>query len=558
MDYHLKKMVFDDTASLQDAIESCLAGAKKVGFCVDHKGKLLGMLTQGDLLRILKEGACFDAPAINYINRNPVTISNKVTVKEAKKLIGNRIQLIPQLDEDGKLVGLINLSSTDYDFINIKDKKVLIVGLGYVGLTLALILADSGFSVNGYDINKDLVDTINKKIPPFYEAGIEEYIGTHVGKRIRLLRTLDNNVADIFIITVGSPIDRETKEPITDNIVNAAKNVGRILSKDCLVMLRSTVPVGSTRNLVIPELERQSGLRAGEDFFVAYCPERTTEGRALEELRYLPQIVGGMDERSIEIASRLFNEYTSTIVNVGTLEAAEFSKLIDNVYRDVKFAFANQIAELAERLGLNVHQVIDAVNHHYMRNNIPKPSPGVGGPCLTKDTYILKDVFNKAGMEAPLLTASRIINEQGPKNIVLRADVALKSVGKGLKGARVFVVGFAFKGEPETSDLRDSTTLWFLDELKKCTTEIIGFDPVIQHNDLATLDIIISDPEDGFLGADAVFIMNNHKSYLKWDLPKYLRSLRKPALFFDAWHLFQENKFTDFPGILYLSIGIGH
>ena len=296
----------------------------------------------------------------------------------------------------------------------------------------------------------------------------------------------------------------------------------------------------------------------GKIFFVAYCPERTTEGQALEELRYLPQIVGGLDDRSIEVASRLFNEYTSTIVNVGSLEAAEFSKLIDNVYRDVKFAFANQIAELSERLGLNVHQLIDAVNHHYLRNNIPKPSPGVGGPCLTKDSYILKDVFTIAGMDAPLLAASRIINEQSPKRIVQRADITLKSVGKGLNGARVFVVGFAFKGEPETSDLRDSTTLWFLDELKKCTTEITGFDPVVQRSDLVALGIKVSDPAEGFLGADAVFIMNNHKSYLKWDLLRYLRSMKKPALFFDAWHLFQKNKFTDFQGIQYLSIGVGH
>jgi|TARA_B100000315_G_scaffold257248_1_gene305489 nucleotide sugar dehydrogenase len=558
MDYLLKKMIFNQDATLRDAIECCLAGAKKVSFCVDEERKLLGLLTQGDLLRILKDGQSVDAPAVDFINRNPVIISDNVTIKEAKKHIGNRIQLIPQLDENGKLVGLVNLSSSDYDFINIKDKKVLVVGLGYVGLTLSLILADSGFSVNGYDISEELTSKLENKIPPFYEAGIEEFINTHVGRRIKILRTLDDCVAEVFIITVGSPIHRETKKPVTDNIIAAAKSVGRILSKDCLILLRSTVPVGCTRDLVIPELEQQSGLRAGEDFFVAYCPERTTEGQALEELRYLPQIVGGLDDRSIEVASRLFNEYTSTIVNVGSLEAAEFSKLIDNVYRDVKFAFANQIAELSERLGLNVHQLIDAVNHHYLRNNIPKPSPGVGGPCLTKDSYILKDVFTIAGMDAPLLAASRIINEQSPKRIVQRADITLKSVGKGLNGARVFVVGFAFKGEPETSDLRDSTTLWFLDELKKCTTEITGFDPVVQRSDLVALGIKVSDPAEGFLGADAVFIMNNHKSYLKWDLLRYLRSMKKPALFFDAWHLFQKNKFTDFQGIQYLSIGVGH
>ena len=220
------------------------------------------------------------------------------------------------------------------------------------------------------------------------------------------------------------------------------------------------------------------------------------------------------------------------------LEAAEMCKLMDNVYRDVKFAFSNQLADVCERLGLNIHEIIDAVNRHYGRNDIPKPSPGVGGPCLTKDPYILKRIFEENGMDAPLVLAARRINEGGARNLVHKAEAKLQKMGKSLKGARVLVVGLAFKGEPETSDLRDSTALWFLDELKKVTSDIAGYDPVAFPEEMAELGIDVVDLEQGFKGADAVFVLNNHRSYLKWDLHRLVPTMKKPGILFDSWLFF--------------------
>ncbi len=557
MDLNLSRMVFAPDATLGQATDRILAGARKVGFCVDAHGTLCGILTQGDVLRAFRAGASPDDPAGKHVNPNPVTVADDLSLAEAKKLLGRRIQLIPRVDARGRLTGVVDLETTDLGFVNIKNKSVLVLGLGYVGLTLALALAEAGFSVNGLDVNAPLLAKLGRKEPPFFEAGLEELLARHVGSRLQLVADADACASDIFIITVGTPVDPATKKPNLDYIRTAAATVGGNLSRENLVILRSTVMVGTTRDVVIPELERVSGLVAGRDFFVAYCPERTAEGRALKELPRLPQIVGGLDEKSVEMASRLFNEYTPSIIRVDGLEAAELCKLMDNVYRDVKFAFANQLAELAERMGLDIHALIEAVNHNYGRNDIPLPSPGVGGPCLTKDPYILRTVFERHGMQAPLVAAARVINERAPEAILDRAERMLAAQGKRLADARVLIAGFAFKGEPETSDLRDSTTLWFLEALRGRCAEIRGYDPVTPAADIAALGVAATGLREGFAGADAVFVMNNHRSYLSWDLPALLGSMNRPALFYDAWHLFPKMKILSRPGMLYAAVGVG-
>jgi len=557
VDSQLSKMVFSQDASLGQAIDCVLAGARRVGFGVDAHGRLIGILTQGDLLRLVRDGVPLDAPVRNYLNENPVTVSENVSLHEAKKLIDRKIHLIPRVDAQGRLTGLVDLASSEYGFLNIKQKSVAILGLGYVGLTLALVLAEHGFSVTGFDVNRKLLDQLAAKEPPFFETGIQGFLDRHVGKRLRLVDSLEHVNADIFIVTVGTPVDPVTKVPGLDYIRKAAASVGRALARDSLVILRSTVQVGTTRRVVIPELEARSGLKAGQDFHVAYCPERTAEGRALKELTHLPQIVGGLDERSAELASRLFNEYTPTIVRVDGLEAAEMCKLMDNVYRDVRFAFANQVAQVAEPLGLDIHSIIDAVNLNYERNDIPRPSPGVGGPCLTKDPYILSAVFKEQGLTAPLIAAARHVNESGPPDIVGKVRAMLDAQGKDLAACKAFVAGFAFKGHPETSDTRDSTTLFFLRELLAQCANVTGYDPLVPPGEIAALGARPVGLEEGFQDADAVFVMNNHASYLRWDLPRLFGLMARPAVFYDAWRMFPHLKSQTRPGILYAAVGVG-
>lgn len=558
MDANLEKMVFKCDAKVKEALECCLSGGKKVGFCLDDDGVLKGLVTEGDFLRSFKNGAVLDDLAVDYINQDPVCISDTVSIEEAKKMLGSRIQVIPQIDAEGRLVGFVDMATSEYGFLKIKSKTITILGLGYVGLTMGLVLADTGFNVKGFDINQKLLETLNKKQKPFFENGIEDFIEDHIGERLILVDEVKDAKADIYVITVGTPVDKTDHKPKLEAIRKAAAAVGSLLAPDNLVILRSTVMVGTTRDVVVPELEKASGLKAGENFFVAFCPERTAEGRALSELRQLPQIVGGLDEKSTELASRLFNEYTPTVVRTESIEAAELCKLIDNCYRDVRFAFANQVAEIAERVGVNIHNIISAVNLNYARNSIPKPSPGVAGPCLIKDPYILSNVYEKFGMEAPLMMAARKVNERGAISPADKAHAQLEKKGGSLKGARVFVVGFAFKGEPETSDLRDSTTLIFLEHLKTYTDNIIGFDPIAFPEEMAELGIQLTDDvEEGFKGADVVFVLNNHPSYRKWNLDKYLPQMNSNSIFFDGWHMFADRNLNVHSDVTYMSIGVG-
>jgi nucleotide sugar dehydrogenase len=190
------------------------------------------------------------------------------------------------------------------------------------------------------------------------------------------LTSLSGPCASAYVITVGTPILRPSLQPNLEYVRSATAEVAKVLRKGDLVILRSTVPVGTTRTVVLPMLEEVSGLKVGQDFDLAFCPERTVEGRALRELRELPQIVGGFDVAGAERAARLFRRSTQTIIDVGSIESAEMLKIMDNTYRDVMFSYANQMALLCEALGLDLVPLVRAANQGYNRNSIPVPGRG--------------------------------------------------------------------------------------------------------------------------------------------------------------------------------------
>jgi UDP-N-acetyl-D-mannosaminuronic acid dehydrogenase len=441
------------------------------------------------------------------------------------------------------------------------NKKVIaIMGMGYVGLTLSVVLARKGFKIYGVETNKEVVKNLKAGIPHFHEKQLKTLlIQQQRLENLNVSESLPEEKIDVYMICVGTPLNKETKEPNLNYIRNVISDVAKHMDRGSLVILRSTVPVGASRSIVIPSLERGSGLKAGEDFSFAAAPERTIEGKAIQELEENSQIIGGFDEKSVSLASDLFRILTPTIVRVSSLEAAEMIKILDNSYRDVRFAYANEIANICERLNLDATELIKAANIHYPRNNIPVPSPGVGGACLSKDPYILIDFAKKSGYYAKLIKESRRINEQLPGEIVKRIKTRLEQAGKDIKNVKIFIGGFAFKGHPETSDMRDSTTLWLLDELKKHTdvVNIYGFDPVVDKKQLEGLGInVCSTLEEGYSDADLVMFLNNHRSYLELNPFEICSSMKKPAIFYDAWRVFEAELFKNIEGIEYISVGL--
>lgn len=541
-------------AKIIDGLKLLNERQKKILICINNDKTLAGVVADGDIRRALVKGSMPGSSIKKALNKNAFFLNDQISFIEAQTFLSNTKSIIPVVDCTHKVVGYYQYK--EYKDINlIKNKKVAVLGLGYVGLTLALSLAENGFTVHGFDINQSLLDKLRNKQPPFFEKGLDALLDKHVGNNFKLYSNIESAKADIYVITVGTPIIGQNKVPNIRYIEDAAGSIAKVLEPGDLVVLRSTVSIFCSREIVLPALEKGSGLKCGSDFYISFAPERTAEGVALKELRYNPQLIGAYDAQSYDLTARLFNELTPTLINVGSLEAAELCKLMDNTFRDHIFAYSNLIAQLAENIDLNIHSLIDAVNFGYNRNNIPKPSPGVGGPCLSKDPYILNQAFDRLGHRSNLLLETRRINESGPSLIKSKLEALLNVAGKSLKTCKkISLIGMAFKGFPETSDLRDSTAVWFLECLPDRSV-IHTYDPVVPESDLRSLGITPTSLDDAFANADAVVILNNHKSYSSWNITRLVSSMNKPAVVIDTWYNFNPVTFKTFEGILYGGVG---
>ena len=412
-----------------------------------------------------------------------------------------------------------------------------VVGLGYVGLTLATVLAEVGMKVIGVEKRPDVVDLTNSGKSHFSEAGIDEAL-SRVVKSGNLLsrREFDpDRPCNVYVITVGTPLDKDGNARL-DMIEAASHQVAESMRDGALVILRSTVKIGTARNVVAPILQA-----SGKVFHIAMCPERTLEGKALQELRELPQIVGADTQEVRDMAAAVFRRLTNTVVQVGSLETAEIIKLVDNTFRDVQFAFANEVARVCEAFGVSAQEVIASGKLGYKRTNVPLPGL-VGGPCLEKDPHILFQSARSKGIDLEITQASRLVNERQPYETVdfILAEMARRGLGAD---APIALLGMAFKGVPATDDLRGSMSLKVIDALQKAHPGIRlhMFDPVITAEDLrrnvpghdcfATLAEAVE-------GAAVVIIANNHPD-LGRKQPIDLHGLMAPKGFiYDYWNHF--------------------
>ncbi len=427
--------------------------------------------------------------------------------------------------------------------------KICVVGTGHIGLPLAAVLADTGFQVTGYDTNDDFTSRVNTSgRVDFREEGLEELLRAHLHKGLTLTSTPPAN-QDIYVITVGTPLESGTDRPNLDRIRVAVQRIAAGFGPDPLVVLRSTVSIGTTRSIVLPEIRRHR-----DRFGLAFCPERTIEGKAIPEMRSLPQIIGGLDDQSVERAERLFRLITPKIVRVSSLEAAEMIKLINNTYRDLTFAFANEVALIAERMGLSAGEMIHAANVDYPRSNVARPG-FVGGPCLEKDALILIDSLHQIDFRPRIIEEARRINQALPDHV---ADRILAEIRRGRSGggpARVLVTGFAFKGRPATEDVRGSAAIPLMARLQAAGVEVWGHDFVTSDKVIAELGARACTLEEGFEGADGAIIMNNHVGYLTAGVPALARRLKRPAFVFDSWSLFEAHQFESVAGVRYAALG---
>jgi UDP-N-acetyl-D-mannosaminuronic acid dehydrogenase len=427
--------------------------------------------------------------------------------------------------------------------------KVCVVGTGHIGLPLAAVLAEAGFEVTGYDTNDDFVSRVNTSgAAHFLEDGLDELLAKHLHKGLTLTSSPPAG-QDAYIITVGTPLERGTQRPDLDRIRVAVQRIATAFGPDPLVILRSTVSIGTTRKVVLPEIRRHA-----QRFGLAFCPERTIEGKAIPEMRSLPQVVGGLDDESADRAEALFRLITPKIVRVSSLEAAEMIKLINNTYRDLTFAFANEVALIAERMGLSATEMIHAANADYPRSNVAQPG-FVGGPCLEKDALILIDSLKKIDFKPRVIEEARKINQAMPDHVAARIVEELRRLRRAPAHARVLITGFAFKGRPATEDVRGSAAIPLMHRLQSSRIEVWGHDFVTPEKVIADLGARACSLEEGFEEADGVIIMNNHPGYRTANIPALARRLRAPAFLFDSWGLFDIREFHEVAGLRYAPLG---
>jgi nucleotide sugar dehydrogenase len=413
------------------------------------------------------------------------------------------------------------------------DRSVCIVGLGYVGLTLAVAMAEVGFEVYGVERDAKVVEAVGAGRAHFVEAGLAPRLAAQVAAG-RIKASLDwpeKGRARVYIITVGTPL-ADGQVTNLDAIRLVSAKVAALLREGDFVILRSTVRVGVSREVVKPLLDE-----AGVAYSLAFCPERTLEGKALIELRTLPQIVGGLDEESAIRASQMFNFVTPTTIRVPDLETAEMIKLINNTQRDLMFAFANEVADMCDAIGVSAVEVIRAGNMGYSRASMPMPGP-VGGPCLEKDPYILADGVQARGGQARLALLGRGINEEMPEQTVARIAAALD----GAAIAKIAIAGLAFKGRPETSDLRGTLAIPLIVGLKRKypSARIVGYDPAVARDDVLGLGITCAETAaEAFEGADCVVFQNNNASFELLDLAALAAGMRPGAVIYDLWNQFE-------------------
>jgi UDP-N-acetyl-D-mannosaminuronic acid dehydrogenase len=402
--------------------------------------------------------------------------------------------------------------------MNNDSPVISIIGLGRVGLPTAVIFASKGYKVVGVDVDIDKVRAVNNGKCYIREPGLDVLLREAVSKGFlkATTNTLEAvNESEAVIITVPTPV----RDGVIDlsYLRGALEAVQEGLRRGLLVVVESTVPPGTTVGFVKPFLEG-SGFRVEEDFYLAHVPERIAPGRAVEELLSMPRVVSGVGPRSTEKAIELYSRVNPRLLPTDAT-TAEFVKLAENAYRDLNIAFANLLALIAERLGIDVYEAIRLANTH-KRVNIHMPGAGVGGPCLTKDPYMLASIISDFwGSE--LIRVARKINEYMPIHTVGIVEKALRDAELDVEGARITVLGAAYKGGVD--DIRESPSKYVVRELLARGSKVIVYDPYTNESFGAER---ASSLEDAVNGSDALVIVTDHSEFKNLDLDIIGRFMR--------------------------------
>lgn len=413
-------------------------------------------------------------------------------------------------------------------------QTVCCLGLGRVGLPFSLSLAKYGYKVIGIDIDEEKVKKINEFIPPYQESGIKEYLEMYVKSGMFKATTNESHIlnADVIIILVPTSTP-EGKKPTLEIVKKVAKTIGKHLMRDQLVIMRSTVLPGTTEQIIRPILERESNLKEGKDFYLAYSHERLASGKVFEDIERIPKVVAGASEASLKKALAFFSSLPCKIVTVSDCKTAEFTKLAETTFSDLIYAYGNELARLADRFGIDYEEVIKAANTHYRVSGpwVGLKKPGiVGGHCVPVNTKYL--------LPSKLLQTVRETNEQ----IISTTFKLIKKNLISLRNKKIGILGLTYKANCDS--IQGSKVIDLINILKEAGADIFIRDNFVENAVIKKYGKTLNNLNE----IDCLILMVGHNQFKELDLS----NLNNKTILIDTCLFYDPNKLTN---IKYLGIG---
>jgi len=516
----------------------------QIAISLNKKKNIKGILTLGDFRRILSKFGRQEN-VNKHLNKSPITVkenelNNKLnSLIEFKKSLKKNLKKIDQIivvDKQNNITSIRNFSEIEN---NSNFKEITVVGLGHIGLPLSIYLLKFFSHVNGVDINMKKINDIKRLKLNFYEKNLNQLLYKSLSsKRLMISNDIEKFQSQIYIICLGSEI-KKNNSISNISLINLSKKLGKKISKNDLVIMRGTVQVGINRNIFVKNLEKYSKLRCGKDFYFSYMPERIIEGNALQELENVPQIVSGFSEKCKEKAVEFCSKAFKSFIELEKLEEGEIIKLTSNAYRDLSFAFSNEISRISSYYRLSGANLIEKANFGYPRNSIAKPSMGVGGYCLPKDRFLFEKLHNPQHKGYLLAKISKEINNNSVSEVFRKIKkFYFNKIRK--KKINILIFGITFKGLPETIDVRNSPSIELANKLSKLNCNIKFYDAMYKELIKTDFDFKkkLINNKNYINKSDIIILANLHESYQKIleENLKFNRST-KNKLIFDCWNL---------------------
>lgn len=391
--------------------------------------------------------------------------------------------------------------------------KICVLGQGYIGLPTALLFANNGHEVVGIDVNKRVVDTLKAGKMPFEETGFQELLDGAIARKAFRAESLVEE-ADAFLVAVPTPFDSEMRMADLKYVVSACEMIVPHLRKGNLVIIESTIPP-NTCDKQIKQILEKSTLKMCEDFYVSHCPERAIPGNTLHEMVYNDRVIGGVNEKSTQFTADLYSSFVKGNLHLTTSTTAEMIKLMENTFRDVNIALANEFAQIADDYGIDVWKAIEIANKH-PRVNILKPGPGVGGHCIAIDPWFLTENANNSS----LIMMSRQINDSMPQYVLKM----VKEMLAGIENPTITVFGVAYKGD--IADTRATPAKKFIKLAEKEGYKVKIYDPFVKEWSYPILGL-----EEAVEGSDCIVLLTDHSEFREMNPREFCGKMKNLKIF---------------------------